>query len=64
MIDDLNIQRDNLLSKKVQIDPEILKLNPETLKNEITTLTNNGVTKKNELDSIKKMVSKINSKKK
>jgi DNA repair exonuclease SbcCD ATPase subunit len=59
LIDDLNIQRDNLLSKKVQIDPEILKLNPETLKNEITMLTNNGVTKKNELDNIIKELTEL-----
>lgn len=58
-INDLNSERDVLLSKKVQIDPEILKLNPETLKSEINSLTNNGVTKKNELDAIIKELETI-----
>ena len=52
LITTLNGQRDSLLSKKVQIDPEILKLNPETLKSEINSLVNGGTTKKDELDKI------------
>jgi len=51
-IEELNYERDGLLSKKVQIDPEILKLNPETLKTDIGLLTKNGVNKKAELDTI------------
>lgn len=47
-----NEERDSLLSKKIQIDPEILKLNPDTLKSDIDTLTKNGVVKKTELDNI------------
>jgi DNA repair exonuclease SbcCD ATPase subunit len=53
-IQELNGQRDELLSRKIQIDPEVLKLNPETLKSEINSLTNGGVSKKNELDIITK----------
>ena len=51
-IEELNYERDGLLSKKVQIDPEILKLNPETLKTDIGLLTKNGTNKKTELDTI------------
>ena len=55
----LNEERDSLLSKKVQIDPEILLLNPETLTTEINTLTKSGVTKKNELDGIIKELEEL-----
>lgn len=58
-ISTLNNDRDELLSKKVQIDPDILKLNPETLKTEINALTNSGVAKKNELDTIIKELETI-----
>jgi DNA repair exonuclease SbcCD ATPase subunit len=59
IIQELNDQRDDLLSKKIQIDPEVLKLNPETLNTEINSLTKNGVTKKNELDTIIKELESI-----
>ena len=55
----LNEERDSLLSKKVQIDPEILLLNPETLTTEINTLTKSGITKKNELDGIIKELEEL-----
>lgn len=48
----LNEDRDSLLSKKIQIDPEVLKLNPDTLKSDIDILSKNGVLKKSEFDGI------------
>jgi DNA repair exonuclease SbcCD ATPase subunit len=53
-IETLNVERDSLLSKKVEIDPEILKLNPETLETEINKLKNTGITKKDEITVIEK----------